>query len=301
MNKISIIIATKNRPHFLKNCLSSILSNKLIPEEIIIIEQGSGNQVENIIKNFKNNSLDLIYIKDLGYGRSRALNFGIKNSQGDILGFTDDDCVVSKDWILNLKEEVKSSPDFSAITGRVLAEPGFEAKEFLNLVKSTTRKETTSPKNPWRIGCSGCNMFIKREVFDSIGYFDERLGSGSEFKSAMDGDIIYRILKANGKVIYSPDILVYHNAWREKEDNALLRYNYAIGLGAFAGKHLVLGDVYPSLFISYKFLLKIRRLLIGLLIFDKERILDGYSHIKGIAVGFFKMLFYKDRVQGVYG
>ena len=126
----------------------------------------------------------------------------------------------------------------------------------------------------------------------NIGYFDERLGSGSEFKSAMDGDIIYRILKAKGKVIYSPDIIVYHNAWRRKADNALLRYNYAFGLGAFAGKYLSLGDIYPPSFIFYKFLLNLRRFLIGLFIFDRERISDGYTHLKGIASGFLKMLFY---------
>ena len=292
MKKISIIIATKNRPHLLKESLSSIISNTILPDEMIVVDQGDGSMAGDIVEALKINYKNLLYFKDSRVGKSKALNFGIRKSRGDIIGFTDDDCIVSKEWISSFRAEAESSPDFSAITGRTLAEQGFETKEFLNLVRSEKRKEAVARKNPWKIGCSGCNMFIKKEFLVNIDYFDEDFGSGARFKAADDGDIIYRILRAKGKVIYSPRVIVYHKAWREREDNIRLRSNYAFSLGAFAGKYLFMGDVYPCWFVFCKFLQKARRLAIGFLVFDKNRISDGYSHLKGIAIGFLKILLY---------
>src|SRR3989338_74204 len=147
MKKISIIIATKNRPHLLKESLSSIISNTILPDEMIVVDQGDGSMAGDIVEALKINYKNLLYFKDSRVGKSKALNFGIRKSRGDIIGLAD----------------AESSPDFSAITGRTLAEQGFETKEFLNLVRSEKRKEAVARKNPWKIGCSGCNMFIKKE------------------------------------------------------------------------------------------------------------------------------------------
>ena len=61
----------------------------------------------------------------------------------------------------------------------------------------------------WRIG-AGANMAFRREVFDRVGHFDERLGAGASGCSE-DSELWYRIIAAGGACLYEPRVMVRHH------------------------------------------------------------------------------------------
>jgi GT2 family glycosyltransferase len=85
-------------------------------------------------------------------------------------------------------------------------------------------------------------MAFKRDVFAAVGEFDTDLGpgTGAVFE---DLDLIYRAYRQGFKIVYSPEMLVYHNHGRRTEHAAEAQErNYHVGRGAFYCKHALQGD-----------------------------------------------------------
>jgi GT2 family glycosyltransferase len=98
-----------------------------------------------------------------------------------------------------------------------------------------------APFEPCNPPIIGCNVAFKREVFEQVGYFDNNLGPGSTGNLvAEDVDFLYRICRKGFKIVYSPDIVVYHNHRRKPgADSKSVRRNYVRGRGAFYCKHVL--------------------------------------------------------------
>jgi len=77
-----------------------------------------------------------------------------------------------------------------------------------------------------------------------LGGFDTAIGSGAFIGSGNDVDVLYRAYRAHMKVVYNPDIVVFHNHGRRTLDEIRrLRRRYAIGRGALYAKHALRGDM----------------------------------------------------------
>ena len=91
----------------------------------------------------------------------------------------------------------------------------------------------------------GANMAFRREVFDRVGWFDERLGAGTFFAGGEDIELFYRALKAGYKFVYAPNVLVHHVHDRETPEQACrLIYGYGKANAAYIVKHVLRGDLY---------------------------------------------------------
>jgi GT2 family glycosyltransferase len=71
-----------------------------------------------------------------------------------------------------------------------------------------------------------------------VGGFDARLGAGSRFPAADDNDLGFRLLKAGYEIVYAPQAVVYHRAWRPASEYLVMRWRYGRGKGGFYAKHL---------------------------------------------------------------
>lgn len=240
--KVSVVVCTRNRAEMLVECLSSLFRNQYPSTEIVVVDQSTDDEAEQQVK-ASHGYQRLKYIRSRTIGLSKARNIGIEASEGEILSFTDDDCVVSENWVASIAAEFRQDSQVMAVFGRVLP-LGVSWADPPVAIKDSEEYEVSCGKaNPWRLG-HGANMSFRRTVFAEVGYFDELLGPGASLRNCDDADMTYRMLKAGFKVIYSPKVLNYHKQWRTQEEIRGLERDYAIGTGALYLKHLRCGDLY---------------------------------------------------------
>lgn len=299
--KISLVICTRDRTELLRTCLHSLSQRSIEFHEVIVVDQ-SFNIVSNraIIEGLIPAIRNLRHIPTKTRGLSKARNVGIKASIGDIIAFTDDDCIVAGDWAEAIIQEFDRDKDTMAVYGKVPPVFGGDRnRRMLAIRLKDNRQEYKKLVNPWEFQ-SGNNMALRREVFKEIGYFDELLGPGAELRNCDDADMAYRLLRSGLKVVYTPKAVIHHRLWREDMEALNLEKDYNIGAGALLIKHLRYGDVYVLKLIFERLLFRgIGNIILATLTTSKQRLLKGYCYlfvIQGMWKGLMKPLSLKYRV-----
>lgn len=99
---VSLIVTTYNRPLFLELVLKSILSQKVLPREVIIADDGSGKETKNLIDLYAANfPVPLIHswIPDEGFRLAKSRNVAIAKAKGDYIIIIDGDIVISRHFV----------------------------------------------------------------------------------------------------------------------------------------------------------------------------------------------------------
>jgi glycosyltransferase involved in cell wall biosynthesis len=241
---VSVIICTRNRSAALSRTLEC-LSQAEIPQEasfeVIVVDNGSSDDTQAVVREFAVRvPFRVRCVAESRPGLSRARNSGIRASSGNLILFTDDDCLVRTDWIVVARRLLAGNP-LRLIGGRV----DLHNPEHLHLsVKSSGEQETLSCASSLLGFMHGANMAFGRGVSEQIGLFDERLGSGTRLKAAEDTDFVYRALSHGLPVTYEPDLVVRHDHGRSGlEEYYRCERGYAVGLGALAMKHALRGHL----------------------------------------------------------
>jgi glycosyltransferase involved in cell wall biosynthesis len=209
--------------------------------EIILIDNNSNDDTADVIRDFAQTSeLNVRYLFERKQGLAHARNTGVTVAKGDILVFTDDDCIVDQRWLITILNEFTSDPHLSGLGGRVEL---YDQNDFPVTIRTSTEKQLfSSPKQLFTL-LPGCNMAFRKKVFDAVGKFDPHFGAGTRIASAEDSDFFYRVYKIKLKMIYCPDVLVYHNHGRcTTAQVERLNRGYTIGQGAFYCKHILRAD-----------------------------------------------------------
>ena len=89
--KISIVIPTYNRDEFLINCLKSILLQKKLPIEVLVVDNALKSCAKKVVntlkKKFQDKLIDIIYIKNYENSGAIARNLGAFKAKGDLVAF----------------------------------------------------------------------------------------------------------------------------------------------------------------------------------------------------------------------
>lgn len=104
--KLSLIITTYNSPKFLKLVLDSVRQQELLPDEVIIADDGSGEETRMLIdEERKTFPLPLLHIwqEDKGFRAAKSRNNGVKASSGDYIIFVDGDIILDSRFIRDHK------------------------------------------------------------------------------------------------------------------------------------------------------------------------------------------------------
>jgi len=242
---LNVIIATRNRSANLRDLLEGLLRCEVslaYKWDVWVIDNNSTDDTPQIVQFLASQHPNRIhYRSEPAQGKSFALNRGIRESSGDIVIFTDDDCIPDVHWIENIGREFSTRPDLGIVGGRIeLYNP---LDKPLTIRTWTDRRILTSASDLFFF-IAGCNMAVRRDVLTSVGDFDTRLGPGSPKDTvAEDPDFIYRALRMGTKIEYVPEVLVHHNHGRKSESDAkILNRKYMRGRGAFYAKHILKGD-----------------------------------------------------------
>jgi glycosyltransferase involved in cell wall biosynthesis len=235
---VSVVVCTRNRPQQLAQCLQSLLYLSQRPQQILVVDNApTDDATRQVVAQMPG----IQYILEPRPGLSVARNTGIRHSTGDIIAFTDDDAIVHPDWNIRLQQGFHD-PKVMAVTGLMLpAELETEAQlifqkssggpdwGYRSLTFDTRFFEEIKHQGVpvWRIG-AGANMAFRRQAFELVGYFDERLGAGASGCSE-DSEVWYRILAAGWICRYEPTAVIYHHHRSDLEGLKHQAYQYMRG------------------------------------------------------------------------
>lgn len=240
---IAIVVATRNRPELLRNCLESLSALEYAGSyEVIVVNNNACQETfQAVIREFPG----VIGIEHHSGGKSAALNRGIHHSRGEIVALIDDDVTVPPSWLRCIASAFRRN-DVHAVTGPILprrldtrAEQQFE--RFLTLNRGFDRlvigpeffhgdRYRAVPTG--QLG-AGANFSLRRTILLETGYFDERLGPGTPCKSGEDLEMLYRIAKTGHTIVYEPDVHVQHQHRRTMRGLYRQVHQYGIGFVAF--------------------------------------------------------------------
>ena len=236
MIKISIVVGTRDRPVLCEACVTSLLANDYPHREIVIVDQSRDDATERVMQSLAEAHKEIRYTHDDRTGSSRARNLGVALSTGDVLAFTDDDCVAEPDWLSQIARELAET-GLVGVVGRILATSHGRSIVPVAIQEHNRRRQHRGARDVWRLGY-GPNMAFRREAVEAAGGFDELLGPGARLRGCNDVDLIYRIVCNGGRVVYFPDLVVHHQQWRNWRQILSCERAYALGAGGMIAKYL---------------------------------------------------------------
>lgn len=235
----SVVICTRDRPEELQRCLASLPQQTCPPHEIIVVDNASTDSRTRLVAEAAN----VRYVREDRPGLDIARNTGALLATSDIVAFTDDDVMLHPDWLGRLVAAF-DSPEIGAVTGLVLpgellTEAQHHFERYWSFGRGYERVDHDAAKfagagndvyPAWEIG-AGASMAFRRDMFDKIGLFDERLDVGQAGCSG-DSEYWYRVL-ANGYTCrYEPASVAFHFHRKTVEGLASQLYHYMRGHSA---------------------------------------------------------------------
>lgn len=209
----SIIIVNFNTKNLLNNCIDSILNNcDRSNYEIIVIDNGSKDgSVEMIKKQYSDNLKVIINQENKGFGS--ANNKGAKIAMGEYLFFLNSDTVIKDDIFLELEQSFKKNKNTGIIAPKLLLDDGSEQPfafgNFPKIINVIIKKfapsqkyKESSFKTDW---VSGAALVIKKDIFEKIGGFDEKI-----FMYFEDIDLCKRVNELGYDVVVNPLVKITH-------------------------------------------------------------------------------------------
>jgi glycosyltransferase involved in cell wall biosynthesis len=197
--RISVIVPVYNRAEFIPQLIHALLK-QTYRSEIIIVDDGSTDNTAEIAKGYP-----VKYVYQENKGPASARNHGARESKGDILVFTDSDCIPYENWIEKLIRGF-SEDNIGAVAGSYsITNPESILATCIH-EEIKLRHERLKMKKYVR-AFGSYNVAIRRDVFFNVGGFNEEY----RFASGEDNDLSYKILKSGYKILFKDDALVAHN------------------------------------------------------------------------------------------
>jgi glycosyltransferase involved in cell wall biosynthesis len=228
---VSVIVCSYNGGRTLAACLDSLSKLNYPDYEVILVDDGSTDDTAHIAAQFP----QVRYIRQSNHGLSHARNTGAAAARGEVLAYTDSDCMVDVDWLYYLIGTLVSG-DYAGVGGPNVTPPA------QNWVQACV---AAAPGGPSHVLLTdtvaehipGCNMAFYRWAFESVGGFDAEY-----HKAGDDVDFCWRIQQAGWVIAFSPPAIVWHyrrftlRAFLKQQDGygeaeSLLRFKHLIFFG----------------------------------------------------------------------
>lgn len=197
---VSIVICTKNEEENIKNALDSLIENNIINQnvEVIIVDGYSTDETVQIVSKYP-----VKLLQESTGTRGGASNVGWKNANGDIIVYTNADCLFSRDWISKVQKSF-DDPRIAAVGGVDLTP--LTATSYFEKASGLLDELRIFPKHHlglvFRI--RGCNVGYRKSALTKCQGFDERFNFGEEI------ELQYRLYKNGYSFAFDPSMVVYH-------------------------------------------------------------------------------------------
>lgn len=196
---ISIVIPVHNSRKTIAQTIEYCLSQtyRLSDLEIITVDDGSTDDTADIIKKYP-----VKYIYQNNSGPAAARNAGFKAASGEIICFTDSDCIPEKDWVRKMVDKY-TSDDVGGVGG------SYDITNKESLLAECIHEEIVQRhrETPIETNYLGSfNVSYRRRVLEEVGGFNKSF----KHASGEDNDLSYKVKKAGYKLIFDKNIKVAH-------------------------------------------------------------------------------------------
>ena len=229
---ISIVIPTYNRKDRLKQCLESVFKQDYPQDkfEVIVVDDGSTDGTPMMLKALSNVRSSLRYFIQAHKGPAAARNLGIKNASANIIGFTDNDCVLSLDWTKKMVEAHKLYPDAVVIGGLTKV----DSHRTIALVSQSLSNGAIQSNIDGKLETiffPTCNVSLKKSYLS-----DERFDESFPLPAGEDLELFWRLFKKGHNFIYDQGIEIFHDCHPNLK--SFLKQAYMYGRGNYRVQHI---------------------------------------------------------------
>jgi GT2 family glycosyltransferase len=195
--RVSVIIPTYRRNDLLANCLAALCRQSLAPDEYeVLVADNAGNaETADLVKGMSGtHAAPIIYVAaQHRRGPAAARNAGWRASRGEVLAFTDDDCVPDADWLRAGLAGIDDGAD--AVAGRLLMPLPERPTDYEGDAAGLANAEFVT-----------ANCLCRRNAFEAVGGFDER------FTAAWreDSDLQFSLMERGFRIARADDAVVVH-------------------------------------------------------------------------------------------
>ena len=198
--RVSVVVCSYNGAATLEECLHSLGKLNYPDYEVILVDDGSRDNTRAIAEKFP----QVRYHYQQNMGLSAARNVGAELAGGDVVAYTDSDCVADPHWLMYLMQAMQDQ-QVDAIGGPNVP-PGSDSW--------TAKCVAASPGGPSHVMLDdqraehvpGCNMAFKRSTLLGLGGFDVQFRQAGD-----DVDVCWRLMDAGFTIGYAPAALVWHH------------------------------------------------------------------------------------------
>jgi glycosyltransferase involved in cell wall biosynthesis len=216
---VSVIVPVYNAQETIGECIHSLLQLNY-PKgnlELIFVNNASTDNTRAILSQYSN---DIQILYEPKKGPAAARNKGVLHARGEVVAFTDSDCVVDKDWLLHLIPALEDRR-VGIVGGAILSKRPYNKIERFGEAIHDHDMAINSYKPPAVITM---NWTSRLSVLKEVNLFDEG------FTRCEDVDLSYRILQSGYRFAFKPQAVIYHK--NESTYSGLFREGFLHGVYA---------------------------------------------------------------------
>ena len=241
--KCSIIIPVFNNAEYTKQCLKALIENAPnSPYEVIIVDNGSTDSTEEVLKCLRGSVKIISNSENLGF--AKACNQGAAAADGNYLVFLNNDTKVQPGWLRELVKVLENDPGVGAVGSKLLYPDGsvqhagvviLEIEGVNALLPRHAFIQQPSDPNFINVpmlfqAVTAACMMVRKSDFDRVNGFDESYWNGSE-----DVDLCFKLAEIGKKIVYQPKSVITHYESKSgkerhrgiRQNNKLLRERWA--------------------------------------------------------------------------
>jgi len=245
---VSIITPSWEGLQFTKQMMESVEENTDWPFELIIVDNGSTDGVEDFVLNANFKMAGQFIRNETNMGFAKANNQGATIAKGEYLCLLNNDVIATKGWLTAMMRVFEEEKGCGAVGARLI-HPGNGTIQHAGVIEMDSGmpdhvyfnmpmdyKLAMERKEYFAV--TGACMLISRELYIKLGGLDEAYVNGWE-----DMDLCQKIRKAGYKIFYEPNAMLYHYESRTSTRYLNENANFSLYMGRWVlNKNSIVGD-----------------------------------------------------------
>ena len=232
---ISALVCTCDRGASIVDTIVSILAIAHPCFELVVIDQSTNDEAEQATKYFRADPR-FKFVRSNTVGKGKALVHGLKETTGDLVAITDDDCTVPANWLEMFQSIFATHENVAICFCNVDAAQHDSSAGFIPAYVRDSDNLIKNLRDMCGSRAIGAGIAVRRSMVEKLGGFDTMLGPGARFPSGDDYDIRSRAILAGYEVYESSAFSVTHFGFRTWQQGLDLTRRDYLGLGAAYSK-----------------------------------------------------------------